>query len=47
MGKLGSGKTQLFVQFCVHALARHMRVLILGLTGQLVAAYRERLPWSD
>ena len=47
VGKPGSGKTELFVQFCVHALAHRLRVLILGPTGQLVAAYRQRLPESD
>ena len=44
VGKPGSGKTELFVQFCAHAIANRLRVLILCPTGQLVATYRQRLP---
>ena len=47
VGKPGSGKTELFVQFCAHAIANRLRVLILCPTGQLVAAYRQRLPESE
>ena len=47
LGKPGSGKTELFVQFCVHAIANRLRVLIRCPTGQLVAAYRQRLPDHD
>ena len=47
VGKPGSGKTELFVQFCAHAIANRLRVLILCPTGQLVATYRQRLPDCD
>ena len=45
--KPGSGKTELFVQYCAYAIANRLRVLILCPTGQLVASYRQRLPESD
>ena len=45
--KPGSGKTELFVQFCAHVIAHRLRVLIICPTGQLVAAYRHRLPDND
>ena len=44
VGKPGSGKTELFVQFCAHAIVQRRRVLIPCPTGQLVASYRQRLP---
>ena len=47
VGKPGSGKTELFVQFCAHAVANRLRFLILCPTGQLVAAYRQRLPDTE
>ena len=47
VGKPGSGKTALFVQFCAYAMAHRIRVLILCPTGQLVASYRQRLPESE
>ena len=47
VGKPGSGKTELFAQFCAHAIAHRLRVLILCPTGQLLATYRQRLPDSD
>ena len=47
VGEPGSGKTELFVQFCAYAIAHRLRVLILGPTGQLVAAYRQRIPETE
>ena len=47
IGKPGSGKTELFVQFCAHAITQRLRVLILCTTGQLVPSYRQRLREND
>ena len=38
---------QLLVQFCAHAIAIRLRVLIRCPTGHLVATYRQRLPDVD
>ena len=35
------------MQFCAHAIAHRLRVLIICPTGQLVATYRQRLPDND
>ena len=47
VGKPGSGKTELFIQYCAYAIANRLRVLILCPTGQLVAAYRQRPPETE
>ena len=46
-GEPGSGKSEVFVRYCAYGLKDQLRVLILCPTGQLVAAYRQRLPDSE
>ena len=47
LGKPGSGKTEVIMQFAIYASTLRVRVIILCPTGQLAHDYRQRLPDSS